>query len=192
MSILPIRLPSIEQGQFLQDFELSDCVIAGSSGLLSLDALDPNADVGSSYHVHIIGAVPDSQCRDSRLIPPHESDYLLLLFGRHPTRYDTIAFLSNPHEFRGIGLVYRMDQSVAADYQGEERVGLSLGIQLLETELQSRIDLFGSQSVDDDPLHVLGKQSAREADVYCRFDLVACQHPDFYPGGFEGFYRVAF
>eukprot|EP00968_Pinguiococcus_pyrenoidosus_P009125 scaffold703_cov245-Pinguiococcus_pyrenoidosus.AAC.17 len=56
-------------------------------------------------------------------------------------------------------------------------------VRLLREDVgEAAVRLFYSLLVDDDQLHLLLDQTARPADVDCRFLLVASEHPDLDPG----------
>ena len=82
----------------LEELELANSVVRSLGCLLTLQATDPNANVRSNYHVHIVGAVPNSQrvlFRVSLLNHLHE---LSLLLRADAARQNNVSFLAQPDE----------------------------------------------------------------------------------------------
>ena len=96
--IASVGLPTVSEQQVLQEFELTDCVVCGTGGLLSLEATDPDADVRRRDHVDVVGAIADRERSGSWVPLLDEGNDLSLLFRRDTTSEHYLDAIAQFHE----------------------------------------------------------------------------------------------
>lgn len=112
--VFAIAFSPVDQKESAEVLELPDGVVTRSSSLLTFHPSDSNANMGGSYHVHIVGPISNRQSGKLRelkgksllrevlekrnyFVSDHRDNFFFLLWG-NTTRQNSLAVLADLHE----------------------------------------------------------------------------------------------